>query len=77
MPLKITEQVQVLVEHTDPDGTTFRDAIYVTQQQRAVLTDADLVVDGQRACDLVEGEPGSREEREAGGTNGGTKAGAG
>jgi precorrin-6B methylase 1 len=46
MPLKITEQVQVLVEHTDPDGTTFRDAIYLTKQQRAVLTDADLVVIG-------------------------------
>jgi hypothetical protein len=46
MALKISEQVQVIVENTDPDGTVFRDAIYVTQQQRAVLTDADLVVMG-------------------------------
>lgn len=46
MPLKISEDVRVIVEHTATDGTIFRDAIYLKPEQRAVLTEADLVVMG-------------------------------
>jgi hypothetical protein len=45
--MQLTERVQVVIEVTEPDGTVFRDALYMSAIERAALTEDDIKARGQ------------------------------
>lgn len=49
--MEMIERVQIVVEVTEPDGTVFRDAIYMTAAERAAQSGEQLQALGQARFD--------------------------